>query len=258
LARRMRQSASPAAALAFEEVWYETDVRGVLSSVQAPTLVLSRDPEDHEPAADLAERIPGAKHVRVPGRDHIPYAGDIEPLIDEVERFVRSVSAEEASFDRVLATVLFTDIVGSTETAAELGDAAWKGLVERHHQTVRAMIGRYPGREVDTAGDGFFASFDGPARAIRCAMEVSEHVRGLGIEIRAGVHTGECELIDGKVGGISVMTGARIAALAGPSEVLISQTVKDLVAGSGLMFEDAGEHELKGVPDTWRLYRVVK
>ena len=257
MAKTMRHGASPAGALAFEEVQHETDVRGVLSSVQAPTLVLSRDPNAHGYSADLAARIPGAKHVRVPGKDYISYAGNFEVLIDEVERFVRSVSAEEATFDRVLATVLFTDIVGSTEKAAELGDSAWKALLERHHAAVRAMIGRYRGTEVDTAGDGFFATFDGPARGVRCAQSIAEAVQALGLEICAGLHTGEVETINGKVGGIAVHIGARVGALAGLSEVLVSQTVKDLVAGSGLTFEDAGEHELKGVPDRWHLYRVV-
>ena len=256
-ARAERHAASPAAALAFEEVWYGTDVRGVLPSVRAPTLVLSRAPDDHARSQDLAERIPGAKHVHVPGKDHVPYAGDIEPLLGEVERFVRSVSAEEASFDRVLATVLFTDVIGSTVKATELGDRAWRELLEHHHSVVRAMIGRYRGVEVDTAGDGFFSTFDGPARGVRCAQAISEAVTTLGIEVRAGLHTGEVETIDGKVGGIAVHIGARVAALAGPSEILVSSTVKDLVAGSGLSFEDAGEHELKGVPDRWHLYRVA-
>jgi pimeloyl-ACP methyl ester carboxylesterase len=255
--RAERQSASPSAALAFEEVWFATDVRGVLPSVLAPTLVLSRAPDDHEPSRDLAQRIPGARHVQVPGKDHVPYAGDIEPLLSEVERFVQSVSAEEASFDRVLATVLFTDVIGSTVKATELGDAAWKDVLERHHAVVRAMIARYRGVEVDTAGDGFFATFDGPARGVRCALAISEAVQALGIEIRAGLHTGEVETIDGKIGGIAVHIGARVGALAGASEVLVSATVKDLVTGSGLNFEDAGEHELKGLPDRWHLYRVL-
>jgi class 3 adenylate cyclase len=174
-----------------------------------------------------------------------------------VDRFVRNVHAEESTFERVLTTVLFTDVVGSTERAAASGDGEWKALVERHHAAVRAMIGRYRGTEVDTAGDGFFATFDGPARAVRCARAIVEAVRPMGLEIRAGVHTGEVELIDDKVGGIAVNIGARVAGLARPSEVLASQTVKDLVVGSGLTFEDAGEHELKGVPDRWHLYRVA-
>jgi class 3 adenylate cyclase len=195
--------------------------------------------------------------VQLPGRDWTPYAGDIEPLLRQVERFVLSVSAEEATFDRALATVLFTDIVGSTERAAALGDRAWKALRERHHATVRAMIGRYRGTEIDTAGDGFFATFDGPARGVRCAQAIVEAIRPLGLEIRSGLHTGEVELGGGGVHGIAVHIGARVGALAGPSEVLVSSTVKDLVAGSGLIFEDAGEHEMKGVTDRWHLYRVL-
>ena len=170
------------------------------------------------------------------------------------ERFLASVRAEEADLDRVLATVLFTDIVGSTEKVAELGDAGWRDLVQRHHATLRALLARYRGREVDTAGDGFFASFDGPARAVRCAEAAVVAVKPLGIEIRAGVHTGEVETIGDKIGGIAVSIGARIGALASPSEVLVSQTVKDLVAGSGLVFEDRGEHTLQGVPGPWRVY----
>ena len=256
-ARALRHGASPASALAFDEFEQAIDVRSVLATVQAPTLVLSRTEAARARSADLAGRIPGARHVHVPGEDWMPYSGDVEALLGEVERFVRSVSAEEATFERVLTTVLFTDVVGSTERAAESGDGAWKTLVERHHAAVRAMIGRYRGTEVDTAGDGFFATFDGPARAVRCAQAIVEAVRPMGLEVRAGVHTGEVEIIDDKVGGIAVNIGARVAGLARPSEVLVSQTVKDLVTGSGLSFEDAGEHELKGVPDRWRLYRVA-
>jgi class 3 adenylate cyclase len=258
VAKTLRHGASPAAALAFDDVENELDVRSVLATVQAPTLVLSRSADSaHAKAADLAERIPGARYVRLPGKEWMPYAGNIDPLMEEIERFVGSVRDEEATFERVLATVLFTDIVGSTEQAAALGDAAWKALLERHHAAVRAMMGRYRGVEVDTAGDGFFATFDGPARAVRCALAIVEAVRPLGIETRVGVHTGEVETIAGKVGGIAVSIGARVGALASASEVLVSSTVKDLVAGSGIVFQDAGEHELKGVPDRWRLYRVV-
>jgi class 3 adenylate cyclase len=257
MARTMRHAASPAAALAFDEVEMEIDIRSVLSTVQAPTLVISRSTRAHARGADLAGRIPAARYVQLPGRDWTPYAGDIEPLLRQVEQFVLSVSAEEATFDRALATVLFTDIVGSTERAAALGDRAWKALRERHHATVRAMIGRYRGTEIDTAGDGFFATFDGPARGVRCAQAIVEAIRPLGLEIRSGLHTGEVELGGGGVHGIAVHIGARVGALAGPSEVLVSSTVKDLVAGSGLIFEDAGEHEMKGVTDRWHLYRVL-
>jgi class 3 adenylate cyclase len=256
-ARSLRHGASPAAALAFDEFEQAIDVRSVLHTVQAPTLVLSRTRAAQARSADLAERIPGALHVHLPGDDWMPYAGDVEALLGEVERFVRSVHAEEATFERVLTTVLFTDIVGSTDQAAELGDRAWKELVERHHAAVRAMIGRYRGAEVDTAGDGFFATFDGPARAARCAQAIVEAVRPLGLTVRAGVHTGEVELVDSKVGGIAVAIGARIAAQAAPAEVLVSQTVKDLTVGSNLNYAAAGEHALKGIPGQWRLYRLL-
>jgi class 3 adenylate cyclase len=255
-ARALRHGASPAAALAFDAFEQTIDVRSVLATVQAPTLVLSRTEPALARSIDLAERIPGARHVHVPGEDWMPYAGDVEALLGEMERFVRTVHAEEATFERVLTTVLFTDVVGSTEKAAESGDGAWKALVERHHATVRAMIGRYRGTEVDTAGDGFFATFDGPARAVRCAQSIVEAVRPMGLEVRAGVHTGEVEIIDDKVGGIAVNIGARVAGQARPSEVLVSQTVRDLVAGSGLTFDDAGEHELKGIPDRWHLFKA--
>jgi class 3 adenylate cyclase len=181
-----------------------------------------------------------------------------DSIVEEVGKFLAVLRAEEASFDRVLATVLFTDIVGSTEKAAELGDRAWRDLLERHHSTVRVLLARYRGREMDTAGDGFFASFDGPARAVRCAMAIAEAVRPLGLEVRAGLHTGEVETIDDKVGGIAVNVGARVVGHAEPGQVLVSSTVKDLVAGSGLVFEDRGEHQLKGVPGEWRLYAVAQ
>jgi class 3 adenylate cyclase len=205
----------------------------------------------------MAQQIRGAQFVSFPGVDHFFWVGDQDQLLDEIERFVAQVRGDEADLDRMLATVMFTDIVGSTAKAAELGDRAWRELVEQHHGTVRALLGRFRGNEIDTAGDGFFATFDGPARGVRCAQEIGGAVRDLGLEIRAGVHTGEVETIAGKVGGIAVNVGARIASLAGPSEVLVSSTVRDLVSGSGLRFEDAGEHELKGVSDSWRLFRVV-
>jgi class 3 adenylate cyclase len=236
---------------------YDTDVRDVLSAIHVPTLILHRIEDDPEANRYMAEHIPGAEYVALPGKEHVPYLGDQDSVLDEIERFVKSVTAEEASLDRVLATVLFTDIVGSTEKAAELGDREWARLLQEHHTTVRRVLARYRGTEVDTAGDGFFATFDGPARAIRCAQAIREAITRLGLEVRAGLHTGECETVDGKVSGIAVVIGARVGAKAGPSEVLVSQTVKDLVAGSGLRFADTGEHELKGVPDLWRLYRVM-
>jgi class 3 adenylate cyclase len=207
--------------------------------------------------AYLAGRIPGARLAGVPGIAPVVWIEDPNAYVAAIEKFLSSVRAEEAELDRILATVLFTDIVGSTAKAADLGDRGWRDLVQRHHATVRALLARYRGKEVDTAGDGFFASFDGPARAVRCAGAIIDAVRPLGIEIRAGVHTGECNVIDGKIGGMAVHIGARVGSLAAPSEILVSQTVKDLVAGSGLAFEDVGEHELKGVPDCWRLHRVV-
>ena len=254
-----RMAASPGAAAALFRMNHEIDVRHVLPAIRVPTLVLDREGSDwprREVRRYAAERIPGAKYVELPGRDHCPWTDDSDSLIQAISHFVTG-GQPEIELDRVLATVLFTDIVGSTQRAAELGDGRWRDLLEDHHRLVRAQLARYRGTEVDTAGDGFLATFDGPARAIRCARAIVDSVRELGIELRAGLHSGECELVEGKVRGIAVHTGARVAALAGPSEVLVSQTVRDLVAGSGLVFEDAGEHELKGVPDRWHLYRVV-
>ena len=259
LARWSRLCASPAAALAIEGAQQQIEVRALLPSIQVPTLVMMKEGDRDGvwgAAPWVADRIPGARFVELPGPEHWIDAKDTRAF-EEIDAFVGAIHAEEADFDRYLATVLFTDIVGSTEKAAELGDTAWKALLERHHGTVRAMIGRYRGTEISTAGDGFLATFDGPARGVKCAQAIAEAVQPLGLQIRAGLHTGEVETIDRTVGGIAVHIGARVGALAGPSEVLVSQTVKDLVAGSGLTFEDAGEHELKGVPDRWRLYRVA-
>jgi pimeloyl-ACP methyl ester carboxylesterase len=258
LARSERFAASPSAALEFEDIWYATDVRSVLGSIQTPTLVLCRpDAGWCEHSEYLAEHIPGARYVKCTGRDYSLVVGNSGEVLDAVDAFLGSISAEQAEIDRVLATVLFTDIVGSTEKASTLRGNEWKELLERHHQVVRAMLGRYRGKEVDTAGDGFFATFDGPARAVRCAQAIVDAVRPLGLEIRAGLHTGEAEIIDDKIGGLAVSIGARVGSAAGPSEVLVSSTVKDLVAGSGIAFEDRGEHELKGVPGTWRLFRAT-
>jgi len=253
----MRYGMSPGAAITDWHLELETDVRKVLPAIHVPTLILHRAEDAPEANRYLADHISGARFIQLPGSEHVPYLGDQDSVTNEIERFVREVREEEAQLDRVLATVLFTDIVGSTELAARLGDQAWGQVVERHHATVRALLARYRGIEVDTAGDGFFATFDGPARAARCATAIIEAVKPLGVEVRAGVHTGEVETIAGKVGGLAVVIGARVGASAQASEVLASQTVKDLTAGSGLTFEDAGEHELKGVPDRWRLYRVV-
>jgi class 3 adenylate cyclase len=252
IAASMRLSASPAAAAALLRMFYEMDVRDVLPAIHVPTLVLAGD-ETAEEAEALADMIPGAtfRHLDTPAGLVMQ---DPQPFYDAMKRFVLQLGDEEADLDRELQTVLFTDIVGSSEKLAALGDRAWRDLLERHHRFVRGVLARWRGREIDTAGDGFFVSFDGPARAIRCAKTIVEGVRSMGLEVRAGLHTGECEIADDKVAGITVVIGSRIASLAGPSEVLVSRTVRDLVAGSGLAFDDRGEHELKGVPDSWRLY----
>jgi class 3 adenylate cyclase len=257
--RYSQVSVTPGGCLADGWRFGQTDVRGILGTIQVPTLVFCRreDPWDAQASAYLASHIRTATLVDLPGRDYFPWATNSDVVVREAERFLASVRAEEADLDRVLATVLFTDIVGSTEKVSELGDSGWRELVQRHHATVRALLARYRGSEIDTAGDGFFASFDGPARAVRFAGAAVEAVRPLGIEIRAGLHTGEVEKMNDKVGGIAVSIGARIGGVASASQVLVSQTVKDLVAGSGLAFEDAGEHQLKGVPGTWRLWRVL-
>jgi pimeloyl-ACP methyl ester carboxylesterase/class 3 adenylate cyclase len=260
LATYMRRSASPGAAVMLERMNREINAEHALASIHVPTLSIARTDDRDFPVEDsrsTAARILGATFVELPGNVHFPWVGDQDAILDEVERFVVGAEEIEAELDRSLATVLFTDIVGSTERAAELGDRGWKQLFEEHHRRVRGQLARFRGVEVDTAGDGFFATFDGPARAVRCARSLIDAVAALDVEVRAGVHTGEVETIDGKVGGMAVVIGARVGALAGPSEVLVSQTVRDLVAGSGLAFEDAGEHELKGVPERWRLYRVV-
>jgi len=260
LASYMRKAASPGAAMALERMNREINATHALPSIHVPTLVIGKEGDLDfriEQVRETARRIAGASLVELPGNEHFPWVGAQDAILDEVERFVVALGEVEAELDRALATVLFTDVVSSTEKAAELGDRRWKELVEEHHRRVRGQLARYRGREVDTAGDGFFATFDGPARAVRCARSIVDAVAPLGIEVRAGVHTSEVETINGKVGGMAVVIGARVGASAGPSEVLVSQTVKDLVAGSGLAFEDAGEHELKGVPDRWRLFRVV-
>jgi class 3 adenylate cyclase len=254
----LRRSASPGAAVALLRMNSQIDVRAALPAIRVPTLVLHRVDDldvNVEEARWIASQIPDAKYVELPGDDHLIWAGDVDGLIDEVEEFLTGTRPAREP-DRVLATVLFTDIVGSSERAAQLGDRAWRELLAGHHAAVRRQLERFHGREVDTAGDGFLATFDGPARAIRCGYAIQEAVRELGLEVRAGLHTGEVELADGKVTGIAVHTGARVAALAQAGEVLVSSTVKDLVAGSGLAFEDRGTHELKGVPGEWRLYAV--
>ena len=250
--RMFRQGASPGAALALRRMVMNVDVRDVLPSIHVPTLIVHtsvrRDESEH-----IAERIPGARRLELSGRERVFWLAEGFP--EAITDFARAVwGAPEP--DTLLTTVLFTDIVASTAKAAELGDRSWRDLIERHHAVVRAQLDRHRGREIETAGDGFFATFDGPIRAIECAVAIRAAVRELGLEIRAGLHTGECELIGEKPGGIAVNLGARVAAKAGSGEVLVSQTVKDLVAGSGITFEDRGVAELKGIPGTWRLYAV--
>ncbi len=250
----LRVGASPAVAHAMNRAWSETDLIDVLPAVRVPTLVLYRKCYYEPFALDFAKRIPSALAMRISCPD--PWGIFLSPEVpDEIDRFVAGESAPDVP-DTVLATLLFTDIVASTERAAALGDRAWRELLDRHHALVRRELTRFRGEEKDTAGDGFFATFDGPARAIRCAQSVVDGVRDIGLDVRAGVHTGECEIHEGKVAGIAVSIGARVAAQARPGEVLVSQTVKDLVAGSGLEFGERGEHELKGVSGTWGLYSV--
>jgi class 3 adenylate cyclase len=230
----------------------------VLPSIHTPTLVLHRTGDriiDVAQGRVTAERIPNARFVELAGVDHIPFLGDADAIVDEVEEFVTGVRPSREP-TRMLVTVLFTDIVDSTRRAAELGDAKWRDLLVQHHRAVREQLARFRGKEIDTAGDGFLATFDGPARAIQCAQGICQAVQMLGLETRAGVHTGEVEVIDRGIGGIAVHTGARIAALAHPGQVVVSRIVVDLVAGSGLQFSEQGAYELKGVPGTWQLYSV--
>jgi class 3 adenylate cyclase len=259
-ARRLRARASPAAAMTLLRMNAEIDIRHVLPTIRVPTLILH---SAHDRVADLgatrymAARIPGAKLVELNGTDHIPWGDNSEVIVGEIEEFLTGVR-HSPEYDRVLATVLFTDIVGSTDRAASLGDRRWSDLLEFHHASVRRELTRFRGREIGTTGDGFLAAFDGPARAVRCACAISDNVQQLGIEVRAGLHTGECEVMGDYLGGIAVHIGARVAALAQPGEVLVSATVKDLVAGSALSFRDRGIHSLKGVPGDWRLFAVER
>ena len=241
-----------------ERMFEETDYRSILPAIHVPTTILQPDDEGLPAAEWMASQIPGAKVVVLPeSADYPPELSHPTENLEATRTFLTNVRDQDADLDRVLATVLFTDIVDSTATAASMGDRVWRDVLERHHGIVRGALGRFRGVEVDTAGDGFFATFDGPARAVRCADHIVDAVRSLDIEIRAGVHTGECQTIDGKLGGLAVVIGARIGSLAEAGNVLVSQTVKDLTAGSGLVFEEAGEHELKGVPDRWHLYRAL-
>jgi class 3 adenylate cyclase len=261
LVRWRRLSTSPAAFADFRRVNLDVDVRHVLPAIRVPALVLNR-PDQSVVSAEVgryvAEQIPTAIYLELPGRDVWPFLEGGAEMADAVVSFLREVAhaAPEEESERVLVTILFTDIAGATERAAQLGDVRWHDVLTNHHRIVRQQLARFRGREVDTAGDGFFASFDGPARAIRCATAITEQVRALGLEVRAGLHTGECEVVDGKVAGIAVHIGARVAAQADPGEVLVSSTVRDLVAGSGMRFDDRGEHDLKGIPGKWHIYAV--
>ena len=257
-ARHLRLAASPGAGVALYRMNIEIDVRQVLPTIRVPTLILHRTGDrlmDPGGAQYIAEQIPGARHVEQPGADHIPWLGDADALVGEIQEFLTGVRPT-SDVDRILATVMFVDIVGSTERAAALGDARWRDLLANYHERVSREITRFRGRLIDTAGDGVFASFDGPARAIRCASAIRDVVGTLGLTIRGGLHTGECEVAGDKVAGIAVHIGARVAASAGPGETLVTGTVKDLVAGSGLRFSDRGSHALKGVAGRWRLFAV--
>jgi class 3 adenylate cyclase/alpha-beta hydrolase superfamily lysophospholipase len=261
----LRYGASPGMLESLLRMNKHIDIRHVLPLVRVPTLVLQGADDEivvPEAARYLASRIPGARFVELPGVGHLALGGTGDLVGDETRRFLNdaweSGGWDESEPERMLATVLFTDIVDATAKALELGDSAWRELLGRHHAIVRRELSRFRGREIDTAGDGFFAAFDGPARAIRCACAVVDRVRELGIDVRAGLHTGECEVADGKVMGIAVHTGARVAVNAEGGEVVVSSTVKDLVAGSGIEFEDRGLHELKGIPGEWRLFRVER
>jgi class 3 adenylate cyclase len=259
LATYHRRSASPGAAVALYRMNTQIDVRSVLPAISVPTLMIHRTGDldaNVEEGRWIASRIPGARFVELPGKDHLPWVADQDAILDTVEEFLTG-SVPVQAVDRVLATVLFIDIVGSTRRAAELGDARWTELLAAFFKAVRRELERHRGHEVDTAGDGLLATFDGPARAVRCAFAIRAAIRTLGLDIRSGVHTGEIELSGDNVQGIAVHVGARVAALAGDGEVWSSSTVRDLVSGSGLLFEDLGMHDLKGVPDPWRLFRVT-
>jgi len=256
LATYCRRSASPGAAVALLKMNTQIDTRHVLPTIRVPTLVLHRTGDmdvNVEEGRWIAAHIPGARFVELPGDDHMPWVGDQDAVLDELQEFLTGVRPVR-DIDRVLATVLFTDIVGSTEEVARVGDRAWRDLLERHHAMVRGELARFRGKEVNTAGDGFFATFDGPARGVRCALSIHDAARTLGLGVRAGLHTGEVELAGESLSGLAVHIGARVAALGGAGETLVSSTVKDLVAGSGLRFEDRGVHALKGVPGAWQLY----
>ena len=254
--RYLRASASPGAAVALLRMNSVLDIRAILPTIRVPTLVMHRtDDRDIDVGGSryMAQQIPGARYVELPGEDHLWFVGNVDAILDEVEEFLTGVR-HPGSFDRVLATVMFTDIVDSTATAARLGDARWRSLLETHSASVRRSLQLHEGREVDNAGDGFLARFEGPARAIRCAMAIVAGASRIGLEVRAGIHTGECEEVDGKLRGIAVHIAARVMAAASPGEVVVSRTVRDLVAGSGFDFRDTGTHQLKGVPGEWQIF----
>jgi class 3 adenylate cyclase/alpha-beta hydrolase superfamily lysophospholipase len=258
-ARFERGAASPGAAQALLRMNMQIDVRHVLPVVSVPALVLHRTGDQSikvEHGRYIARHIQGVKYVELPGEDHAPWAGDVDALCDEIQAFLTGVRRGPEP-DRVLATVLFTDIVGATQRAAEMGDRAWKELLRQHHFVVRQQLEHHHGREINTTGDGFLATFDGPARAVRCGRAIADALKNLNIQVRVGVHTGECEVIGEDLGGIAVHIGARVMAHAGPDEILVSSTVKDLVAGSGLRFESRGAHALKGVPGDWNLFAAI-
>ena len=255
--RNERQGASPAAVTALMRMNSQIEISGVLPAVRVPTLVIHRTDDQVvsvEGGRDVAARIPGARLAEFPGKDHLFYVGEsADDISDTIEEFLTG-SRGAAVTDRILATVLFTDIVGSTEKAAALGDQRWRHLLDDHHAMIRRNLARFRGHEVKTTGDGFLATFDGPARGVRCACAIAEEIKSLGIDVRAGLHTGECEIMDDDVGGIAVHIGARVAALASAGEVLVSSTVKDLVAGSGLRFDPRGSRALKGIPGEWQIF----
>jgi pimeloyl-ACP methyl ester carboxylesterase/class 3 adenylate cyclase len=256
-----RLGASPASASALMRMNSQINISDILPTIRVPTLVIHRTEDvtiNVEGGRYLAEHIPGARYLELPGKDHIPFVGDnAGEIADAIQEFLTG-SRAPVPVDRVLATVLFTDIVGSTEKAAALGDSRWHNLLDKHHATIRSNLIRFRGHEVKTTGDGVLATFDGPARGVRCACAIAEQIRPLGINVRAGLHTGECEMMGDDVGGIAVHIGARVASLAGGGEVLVSRTVKDLVAGSGLRFADRGSQTLKGVPGDWQIYSVER
>jgi pimeloyl-ACP methyl ester carboxylesterase len=258
-ARWQRFGASPGIFMALQRVAMEIDVRNILPSVRCPTLIMHRKDNRIVEVGNgrfLADQIPDSKYIELPGADHYPWHDDAATVLDHVHEFITGHQATP-ELDRVLATILFTDIVGSTARAASMGDHAWKDLLDQHHTIVRRELARFRGREIDTAGDGFFATFDGPARAVKCALSIRDAVRSVGLEIRAVLHTGECEIMGSNIGGLAVHIGARVAARAGYGEVFVSSTVKDLVAGSGITFADRGVHELKGVPEEWHIFSVT-